>query len=78
VSTDVGDVCGMVHPENVPYVTALGDDQAFREALASLVRDREGRNRLGRSNRARCIELYDLDVMVGRYRALHAAVLELG
>ena len=70
VSTDVGDVAAMVAPENRPFVTPLGDDAAYAEALSGLIRDRTLAQRIGTANRARAEATYGLDRMVTTYADL--------
>jgi L-malate glycosyltransferase len=75
LSTDVGDVREMVSAENASYVTCLGDDDAFVQALTTLTDNTQQRARLGQANRSRCLNEYDVRIMVDRYRALYCAVL---
>jgi glycosyltransferase involved in cell wall biosynthesis len=75
VSTDVGDVRDMVCDANRPYVTPKGDDAAYASALEHLARRPDERAALGRASRAKCVEVYDLDVMVEKYRRLYADLL---
>jgi glycosyltransferase involved in cell wall biosynthesis len=75
VSTDVGDVSQMVGPENQRYVTPLGDDAAFQRALARMAEATDERIELGRLNRSRCVEIYDVDAMVDAYRGLYSQVI---
>ena len=70
VSTDVGDVAGMVADENRPFVTPLGDDAAFAEALATLAHDRALAVRVGAANRAKAEARFGLDRMTAAYGAL--------
>jgi glycosyltransferase involved in cell wall biosynthesis len=76
VSTDVGDVREMIGAANRPYVTPLGDDEAYARALAALVSEPQERAALGRANRARGVEVYDLSTMVERYDRLYEEVLD--
>lgn len=71
VSTDVGDVRGMVVAGNQEYVTPLGDEAAFTRALDTLSRDHERRATLGGANKLRACAVYDLRVMVDRHRLLY-------
>ena len=75
LSTDVGDVRGMVSAENQPYVLPRGDDRAYARALATLAQGSEERMNLGRMNRSRCVGMYDLRVMVDRYQDLYSEVM---
>jgi len=61
---------------------ASGEDSPSREdrvrvrrALAVLVQRSEERMMLGEINRSRCAEMYDLHVMVDRYRDLYSEVI---
>jgi len=78
VSTDVGDVREMIVDANRRYVTPLGDEEAYARALAALAQDAQERTSLGRMNRARCLDQYDLRVMIDRYHALYSDVLHGG
>lgn len=71
VSTDVGDVRHIVAPENVPFITALNDDDAYAAALARLAHDVGMRAKIGAANRALAIAAYDEDKMWARYAALY-------
>jgi L-malate glycosyltransferase len=75
LSTNVGDVLQMVSNANRPYVTPLGDTDAFAGALRALTQDAPARARLGQMNRLHCVRLYDLRLMVERYRELYWDVL---
>jgi glycosyltransferase involved in cell wall biosynthesis len=75
VSTDVGDVRHMVAAENQPYVTALGDDSSYQRALAAIAGSPTRRIELGRLNRSRCVDRYDMGTMVDAYRELYSQVI---
>jgi glycosyltransferase involved in cell wall biosynthesis len=75
VSTDVGDVREMVSADNRAYVTPRANDGAFVRGLAALTEQPQVRSALGRMNRTRCVEQYDLQLMVRRYRSLYSEVL---
>ena len=70
VSTDVGDVASMVSDANRPYVTPLGDDDAYADALATLLEDRARSARIGAANRAKAEARYGLNRMTAAYGAL--------
>ena len=70
VSTDVGDVVRMVAAQNRPFVTPLGDDAAYAEALRTLYADPTRAARIGAANRAEAEARFGLDRMTGRYGAL--------
>lgn len=72
LSTDVGDVAAMVAPENRPFVTPLGDDAAYANAMATLGGDPALRRALGTANRARAEARYGLGRMTQTYAALMA------
>jgi len=76
LSTNVGDVREMVADDNRPYVTSLGDEGAFVRGLTALTQNAEARTSLGQMNRSRCIEQYDLRLMVARYCELYSDVLD--
>jgi len=78
LSTDVGDVREMVADANRRHVTPLGDDDAYARGLAVLTQDAGERSRLGRMNRSRCLDQYDLRIMIDRYRTLYWDVLGAG
>jgi glycosyltransferase involved in cell wall biosynthesis len=68
VSTDVGDVKGMVSDANRDFVIAWPD---YGNALERLASDPELRRRLGADNRARCTKVYSLDRMLMAYEELY-------
>lgn len=74
-SPAVGDVAEIVSPENRPFVTAPGDDDALADALLALASDDGLRTRVGRANQARARSEFDSKAMVARYAALYAQVL---
>ena len=73
VSTDVGDVRSMVSAENRGFVTRLGDEEAFAEALLVLTGDADLRAAVGEANRALAVARYDEASMVERYQAIYGA-----
>jgi glycosyltransferase involved in cell wall biosynthesis len=76
VSTDVGDVRDMVSPENRAFVVPAGREDAFRDALGTLVDDATVRALLGRANRTTCRGRYGLDAMIESYLDLYREALE--
>ncbi len=75
VSTDVGDVKDMVCSANRRWVTPLGDDQAYVQALIDLGDDPQERIKLGQANREKCVLDYSFGDMVQSYLALYREVL---
>lgn len=72
-AVDVGDVAGMVAPENRPLVVRREDEGALTAALAALASDASRRRALGRLNRQRAAAKYSLAAMIGAYGALLGA-----
>ncbi len=68
VSTEVGDVRGMVAPVNAPFVTS--SVEAFSSALSTLIGDGLLRRRIGEANRAKVRADYSLTGMVDAWQAL--------
>jgi L-malate glycosyltransferase len=75
VSTEVGDVKAMLPAANQAYVTPLGQEQAFQNALAALIDGAEERDRLGRENRIECAKQFDVVQMTRAYDLLYRSVL---
>ncbi len=69
-STDVGDIKAMLSPDNGPFVTGPGDDDAYQKALRRLALDEELRRQVGAANRERARSAYDARAMAERYDAL--------
>lgn len=76
VATDVGDIRDMVAEENRRFITPLGDDGAFAEALSQLIADAGLRARLGAANAAKAKAEFDAARMVEDFRALFSEALE--
>lgn len=68
VSTDVGDVRGMVAPLNHPFIVKSEDELA--SALVAAVENAELRKAIGHANRARCRDQYSLTGMQDAWRGL--------
>jgi len=68
-SFDVGDVRGMLSPENGPFVVAHST-LALTAAIARLVEDPKLRRTVGAANRARASEVYSADSMICAHRHL--------
>ena len=73
ISTNVGDVPGMLSEANRPFV----ENQAFlyHQALVSLAQDEALRRRLGAANRAKAQADYDERVMITRYASLYGEAI---
>ena len=74
VATDVGDTKRLVAEENAPFVTPLGDEDAFAAALRTIGSDDALAARLGAANRARAEAAFGLDRMIEAHAALWDAV----
>jgi glycosyltransferase involved in cell wall biosynthesis len=78
VSTDVGDVRGVLPSEQAAHlVPLLGEDTAAAlcRQIAALLRDPEGRSRLGQANRRRVEERFTFERMRDAYREVYHAAL---
>lgn len=75
LSTDVGDVKGMVCDANRRFVTALGDEECYSQALGELADGPVVRAQLGQANRERCLREFSFDKMVRSYLDLYREVL---
>jgi len=71
LSTDVGDCREILGPQLIPVVFALDDIAGFAEALRVFSRDEHLRVETGKRNRRRCVEEYDSEQMLARYRKLY-------
>lgn len=78
VGTDVGDVRDMVAPENRPFVTPAGREDAYASALISMADDPHARACIGRANREKCRHRNTLEAMLRDYRDLYREALEAG
>jgi glycosyltransferase involved in cell wall biosynthesis len=84
VSTDVGDIRSVLPSEQAAHLVPLaeGDAPAVSAALgrhlAALLRDPEGRQRLGRANRRRVEERFTFDRMLDAYREVYHSALCAG
>nr|WP_298926716.1 glycosyltransferase family 4 protein [uncultured Erythrobacter sp.] len=72
---DVGDVKSIVSKENRPYISVRDDAHALWSMLADLVEAPELRAEIGKANRAKARELFDVSRMVARYSDLYSAAL---
>ncbi|MEZ5734875.1 MAG: glycosyltransferase family 4 protein [Novosphingobium sp.] len=75
VSPGVGDVADMVSPENRPYISSAGDEEAFAANIATLAHDNALREVVGTANRKRATAEYDQNAMVAAYRSVYAQAL---
>ncbi len=75
VATNVGDIAAMVTEENLPYITPLGDDEAYAHALAQLLQNPSARAAIGAANRRKAKEAFSLDRMVEAHRRLYLDVM---
>jgi glycosyltransferase involved in cell wall biosynthesis len=75
VSTDVGDVCRMVAPENRRFVLPAAEETGLAEALGRLIASRDLRHRLGSANRAVAWARYDERRMIAAYKSLYEEAL---
>ncbi|WP_298283856.1 glycosyltransferase family 4 protein [Novosphingobium sp.] len=74
-SPAVGDVADMVAAENHPFISAMGDEPAFAQAIATLAADDGLRQRIGTANRMRAKAEFDESVMAKRYVEVYAQAL---
>ena len=78
LSTDVGDVKEMVSEPNRAFLVPPGDEPALARHMEALAADRDLREEVGRANRARCEEDFELEKCLGRYLDLYRKVLDRG
>lgn len=76
IGTDVGDVRGMVAPENRRLVVPPSREEDFAAALIELADDAGARARLGGGNREECVRRYGLEAMIQEYLGLYREALE--
>lgn len=70
VATDVGDVKGIVAPENRPLIVPSASEQELLQALCELVRDPALRGVLGNLNQKKARHEFSESTMIRTYRAL--------
>lgn len=70
VSTDVGDIADMVSPDNIPYVTKLGDEGGLRRSLVSLIDNPSTRAALGDLNSEKALAEFNYPQMASKYAEL--------
>lgn len=78
VATDVGDIKRIVAEPNRPFVVQSSEEASFAARLGRLMDEPETRRMLGRANRARARERYDIARMVAAYRAIFDGASLLG
>ena len=76
VAFDAGDVARMLPASDPGQVLAQDDSAGFADALVRLLGSHELRARLGRENRARAEQAYDMNAMVAAYDRLYRTALE--
>ena len=69
--TDVGDCREIVGAQPIPTIFSLDDVAGFAEALRRFNREENLRRETGERNRRRCVEEYDSEQMLARYRDLY-------
>ncbi|MEM9366631.1 MAG: glycosyltransferase [Planctomycetota bacterium] len=62
--------------DQTPQVVPVDDDASFADRVVSLMECAEHRKRLGDANRQRVLQVFSVDAMVDRYRALYASLLD--
>ena len=81
VSTDVGDIRGVLPSEQNAYLVPLAEDDpaaALGRHLGALLRDPEGRQRLAQANRRRVEERFTFERMLDAYRQVYHSALCAG
>ncbi len=76
VSTDVGDIAGMVSEANRPYIIAPGNEGDYIDALEELALNSVGRRKVGEANRAKALAEFDEANMVAAYRHVYAKAMK--
>ena len=74
IATNVGEIADMVSEENRPYVTALGDDEAYAHALAQLLQNPTARADIGAANRRKAREAFSFVRMAAAHRDLYLSM----
>jgi glycosyltransferase involved in cell wall biosynthesis len=75
LSTDVGDVRGVLGTQATETVVPLDDTAAYVNVLRSLTRSDELRHALGEQNRNRVVQHFGQGLMVQRYRQIFLDVM---
>ena len=76
VSTDVGDVRNIVHPNNKRFIVPRDDETALADAIRELAGDAALRKSLGDDNARRAYAEYDEELMFARYRQLYGGAMQ--
>ncbi len=71
VATNVGDIAKMVSEENRAFITPLGDEDAFVDALAHLMQDQDAREKIGAANSRKARDEFNAATMIERHRKLY-------
>ncbi len=74
VATNVGDIAKMVSPENLPFVTPPGDDEAYTHALAQMLQNPTARADIGAANRRKAKAAFPVERMVAAHRDLYRSM----
>ena len=74
-ATNVGDIAAMVAEENRAFITPLGDDEAYTQALAHLIQNPHARATLGAANRKKARTAFDAARMISEHRNLYLAMV---
>jgi glycosyltransferase involved in cell wall biosynthesis len=75
VATAVGDIRGMVSPDNLPLIVEPGDEAALAAALDSLAERPDLRRAIGRANREKAAASYDEQAMIAAYARLYGEAI---
>ncbi|MHA7872469.1 MAG: glycosyltransferase, partial [Hyphococcus sp.] len=75
VATNVGEIADMVSTENRAFITPIGDDDAYRDALSHLLQNPRARVVLGAANRKKAAANFGLAPMAAAHGKLFQAVL---
>lgn len=67
VSTPVGSIEDIVVHDTTGIIVPIGDEAALRSALARLLDDHGLRGRMGAAAAERCTQLFDIDVVAGKW-----------
>lgn len=76
VATNVGDIAEMVVDENRSFITPVGDDVSYTQAIAMMLQNPTARAQLGSANRKKAAGDYSLEAMVRTYRSLFTGLVD--